>query len=59
MPIDYQQNKFYHRPVYSVPNLVLVTVIGRFVTNHICHRRYVTKRSDMYQNYMDDLSKKI
>ena len=31
-------------------------VIGRFVTNHICPRRHVTKRSDMYQNYMDDLS---
>ena len=26
-------------------------VIGRFVTNHICPRRYVTKRSDMYQHY--------
>ena len=31
-------------------------VIGRFFTNHICPRRYVTKRSDMFQNYMDDLS---
>ena len=31
-------------------------VIGRFVTNHICPRRYVTKRSDMFQNDMDDLS---
>ena len=29
---------------------------GRYVTNHICPGRYVTKRSDMYKNYMDDLS---
>ena len=41
----------------SITITVSVSVIGRFVTNHICHRRYVTKRSDMYQhNYMDDLS---
>ena len=38
---------------------VVAGVIGRFVTNHICPRRYVTKRSDMYQNYMEDLSQII
>ena len=36
--------------------LLFGRVIGRFFTNHICPRRYVTKRSDMFQNYMDDLS---
>ena len=32
------------------------TVIGRFVTNKICPRRYVTKRERHVPKYMDDLS---
>ena len=49
-PIACKKDLMFSVPAYVSPQItVLFLFIGRFVTNHICPRRYVTQRSDRVQ----------